>query len=64
MRRVELYLARTRETKGAGAGGANTLVTSVLGRYVAVGGWFHLTSVTRYLLPEDPRLWGQATKCM
>ena len=31
MRRVELYLARTRETKGAGAGGANTLVTVVLG---------------------------------
>ena len=31
MRRVELYLARTRETKGAGAGGANTLVTVTLG---------------------------------
>ena len=31
MRRVELYLARTRETKGAGAGGANTLVTVALG---------------------------------
>ena len=30
MRRVELYLARARETKGARAGGANTLVTGVL----------------------------------
>jgi hypothetical protein len=28
MRRVELYLARARDTKGACAGGANTLVTS------------------------------------
>ena len=39
MRRVELYLARSGDTKGAGAGGANTLVTRVLGHGVgsAVG---------------------------
>jgi hypothetical protein len=39
MRRVELYLACTHDTKGVGVGGANTLVTRVLGHGVgsAVG---------------------------
>ena len=52
MRRVELYLARAHETKGVCAGGANTLVTSVLGRGVSVGVMVGvLTAVTGYRIP-------------
>jgi hypothetical protein len=59
MRRVELYLARARETKGACAGGANTLVTS--GFWVD-GGCRGLLLIpdTRCLIPEGPTVMGSS----
>ena len=64
MRRVELYLARARDTKGVWAGGANTLVNVMSLGAGARARRFDLSSIPDLRYLKGPRLWGQATKCM